>query len=142
MSLIRPKKSPLWKFFTISAANEKYVLCNLCNAKVSRGSEDPRKQGTGALKNHLKVHHNAEFKTMEADEKGVSDADPSTGVSGLGVKRKSDSSTVPIFSMKTKKDRLELTTRTIPGWIDSTKNMMSTLQKLVNFIALSLRLWS
>ena len=43
------KKSPVWKYFITEANNPRMVQCKICNCKVSRGSEDPRKQGLSGL---------------------------------------------------------------------------------------------
>ena len=47
------KTSLTWKYFIIEVNNPRMVQCKTCNGKVSRGSDNPKKQGLyGLMKNH------------------------------------------------------------------------------------------
>ena len=52
LSKMSRNRSPLWKFFSISAVAKKFVACKSCNVNISRGSEDPKKQTTSEMKTH------------------------------------------------------------------------------------------
>jgi len=51
------KKSKVWRFFTISTADEHKAICNLCTAEVSRGGSRAKTYTTTNLQTHLSTHH-------------------------------------------------------------------------------------
>ena len=46
--------SDIWKAFTTEACDPKFARCLFCDALVSRGSADPKKQTTSNLTHHMK----------------------------------------------------------------------------------------
>ena len=57
------KKGWIWKAFTTEDCEPKFARCLYCDKHVSRGNEEPRKQTTTNLRNHLK-----NCKNIEKDE--------------------------------------------------------------------------
>ena len=58
------KKTPIWKFFTISEADKSRAICNSCGKQYSLGSDKPKYQITTNLKSHLKSKHYNEYLSM------------------------------------------------------------------------------
>jgi hypothetical protein len=56
-------KSLVWKYFTASTSDSSLTLCNLCNAKVSRGGTTSKRQTTTGMLNHLKNKHQTEYES-------------------------------------------------------------------------------
>ena len=135
------KKSPVWKYFITEANNPRMVQCKICNCKVSRGSEDPRKQGLSGLTSHLKNRHPEikltpeNSKSSEGNEEGELNSN----------KRK----TVPIFNIRSKKQRTDMLQSTIPNWVEATSKIDSNSEKgqkfhksIFEMLVLDLQPWS
>ena len=106
----RGKTSKVWKHFEDDVQPDK-AKCKLCPQKVSRGSKDPKKQTTYAMKVHLERHHEKEYnelfgKTEEKNETMESDSDD-------------ESVKVQISKLRTQADRKKLLKSTIPGWLEA-----------------------
>ena len=54
----------VWKAFTTENCEIKYAKCLYCDALVSRGSDDPRKQNTSNLKYHMTHAHRKEWNEL------------------------------------------------------------------------------
>ena len=54
-------KPPIWRYFTISEKDKSKAICNSCGGTLSLGSEKPKFQTTGNIKNHLKSKHQNQF---------------------------------------------------------------------------------
>ena len=55
-------KNPIWNYFTMTEYDKSKVNCNICGGIYSLGSDKPKNQTTGNIKNHLKTkHHNDLF---------------------------------------------------------------------------------
>ncbi|KAH9637013.1 hypothetical protein HF086_016290 [Spodoptera exigua] len=50
------------------ADNIKFAVCTLCNVNISRGGE-----GTSAMKNHLKLKHPNEYKTISKGQADIAE---------------------------------------------------------------------
>ena len=63
------KRAFIWKAFTTEDCEPKYAKCLYCDAMISRGDVDPRKQTNTNLKNHVKKSHPEDWnKLNEEDE--------------------------------------------------------------------------
>ncbi len=51
------KRSYLWNLFTVTPSDTKNASCNMCNVKVSCGSDNPKFQSLSGLSSHLKTNH-------------------------------------------------------------------------------------
>lgn len=58
-------RSLVWKFFKPCENDSAFSICNLCEAKVSRGGKSSKNQTTSGMLNHLKTKHNEEYKEQE-----------------------------------------------------------------------------
>jgi hypothetical protein len=121
------KRSWVWKHFTISITDSKFANCNICNGKASRGSADPKNQSISCLLSHLKTRHplitekspaSTLQKTTENSEKVV---DPNP--------RENRKRTIPIFNIRSKKQRTEMLQSTIPEWVETSSKIDSNSEK-------------
>ena len=55
-------RSCIWTYFVIISADDSYVKCIVCNAKLSRGGLDPRSYSTSPMITHLHTKRVSEFK--------------------------------------------------------------------------------
>ena len=62
------KAALIWKAFTTEGCEIKYAKCMFCNKLVSRGSEDPRKQTTSNMKNHMTKEHKDDWNNLELQD--------------------------------------------------------------------------
>lgn len=65
----RGKRSPIWKFFTISR-DSRYANCSSCESAISRGGSSTKTYNTTNLVNHLKTQHkdkHAEYLKLHED---------------------------------------------------------------------------
>ena len=58
--LMSKKRSPIWEYFKV-AEDSRYVLCNSCNEKVSRGGKTTKTFNTTNLVYHLKNKHAEQY---------------------------------------------------------------------------------
>jgi hypothetical protein len=135
------KKSPVWKYFITEANNPRMVQCKICNGKVSRGSEDPRKQGLSGLTSHLKNRH--------PDIKLSSENSDHCEPREEGVLNSNKRTTVPIFNIRSKKQRTDMLQSTIPNWVEATSKIDSNSEKgqkfhksIFEMLVLDLQPWS
>ena len=62
------RKSPVWRYFLLVPGDVTTAICNICNAKVSRGkSGDESKLGTTSLMKHLEKHPDAKKVITESN---------------------------------------------------------------------------
>ena len=59
------KKSAVWTLVTESS-DPKYVLCNICNEKITRGGSSKQVMGTTNVRRHLLKHHSKQY--LEAEK--------------------------------------------------------------------------
>ncbi|XP_047135522.1 zinc finger BED domain-containing protein 4-like [Hydra vulgaris] len=135
------KTSLVRKYFIIEANNPRMVQCKICNSKVSRGSDDPKKHGLSGLTSHLKNHHPDIKLTPEKAEnpKANEEADLNSN------KRKA----VTIFKMRSKKQRSDMLQSTIPNWVQASSKIDSNSEKgqkfhksIFEMMILDLQPWS
>ena len=64
-------RSLVWEHFKVSKQKgNKKVDCQLCDAVLTRGSEDPRYQTTSNMRRHLEYKHPDKYKDLvRAEEK-------------------------------------------------------------------------
>ena len=60
--------APVWKAFSTEDCEIKFAKCLYCGELVSRGSDDPRKQNTTNLNNHMKKEHMKEWNEINLKE--------------------------------------------------------------------------
>ena len=108
-------RSPLWQFFSISAVDKKFVVCNFCDANISRGSEDPKKQTTSGMKTHMLSKHPFEYKEHVNLTQATSSQTQQNLISTHEVSGKENS----IFNIRSKRQRTDLFETTIPDWVES-----------------------
>jgi hypothetical protein len=139
------KRSYLWNYFTVSASDSKYACCNLCNVKISRGSNNPKYQSLSGLSSHLKTSHpqikeknQTKITSFTETENCQSESEP--------VSRKR---TMPLFDIKSKKQRTEMLQCTIPGWVDTNSKIDTNSEKgqrfhksIFEMILLDIQPWS
>ena len=135
------KTSLVWKYFIIEANNPRIVQCKICNGKVSRGSEDPKKQGLYGLTSHLKNHHPDIKLTPESSENPKANEEAELNSN----KKKA----VPIFDIRSKKQRTDMLKFTIPNWVQASSKIDSNSEKgqkfhksIFEMMVLDLRPWS
>ena len=97
-------RSPLWQFFSISAFDKKFVVCNFCDANISRGSEDPKKQTTSGMKTHMLSKHPFEYKEHVNLTQATSSQTQQNLISTHEESRKENS----IFNIRSKRQRTDL----------------------------------
>ena len=140
------KQSYLWNHFTIIVSDPKYVTCNTCNIRVSRGSENPKKQTISGLSSHLKTRHpqiTEKNDTSPAAENSDSNSENDQQVPN---KRKRP---FLLFDINSKKQRNELLQSTIPGWVETSSKIDTNSEKgqkfhksIFEMIILDLQPWS
>ena len=62
----------VWKAFSTEDCEIKFAKCLYCGELVSRGSDDPRKQNTTNLNNHMKKDHMKEWNELKMQAEQVS----------------------------------------------------------------------
>ena len=80
-------RSTAWDFFTISVADERFALCNVCKGKISRGVVRAS-FSTSPLRLHLKNCHPPEYQALLKKEEGNSPTltmDESDGTAGTSA---------------------------------------------------------
>ena len=122
----RPK-SRVWDFFKPDEDNKKYAICSLCNAKISRGSDIPKKQTTKAMEHHLNFSHADKFKVSKPKE-SETENEPS-GSQGLKRAANDDNENAKLFNLRSKKERKTMLFQTIPGWVESQSKLEFNSQR-------------
>ena len=92
--------------------------------QVSRGSKDPKNQGTSSLLYHMRKKH-PEFDIYgkgQAQGQAQSD-DPSAAAPISQDKRKRVAEDICIFNVRSKKERVEMFKMSIPDWIQASTMM-------------------
>ena len=117
---MRPKKSPVWQYFTECVQDPRHALCKVCKIKVSRGSVNPSKRSTKPLDDHLKKFHVKEYSIVKDLKKESSQNESSSSSIQHGSKENDE---VKISKLTSKKARDEAFAATIPGWIKSTEKV-------------------
>jgi len=140
------QKSWVWKHFTISISDPKYVNCKICNGRASRGSDDPKEQTSSGLLSHLKTHHPLVTKTSPASLTTRTPKVPQKEVSKPKENRKK---TIPIFNIRSKKQITEMLESTIPNWVETSSKIESNSEKgqkfyksIFEMIILDMQPWS
>ena len=64
-------RSVVWNHFTVSIADESKTICNHCKSLLSRGGKNPKTYGTTNLLKHLRLNHEAEYSTLQAEEEAT-----------------------------------------------------------------------
>ena len=105
--------SPLWDHFEVDPNNTKYVKCTLCGAKISRGSEVPKKQTTAGLKKHLEAKHLEKWTKVFASKKE----------SEKRKKEEMDGEELQILNLRSKRLREAVKENTIPFWAQPTSKL-------------------
>ena len=59
-----PIKPPIWNYFSSNETDKSKALCKLCGGSYSLGSDKPKFQTTGNIKNHLKSKHHKEYENF------------------------------------------------------------------------------
>ena len=108
-------RSALWQFFSICEVDKKFVVCKFCNAKISRGSEDPKKQTTSGMKTHMSSKHPVEYK----EPMDLTQATSSQGQLNPKCTPEVSRNETSIFNIRSKRQRIDLFETTIPDWVES-----------------------
>lgn len=88
-------KSSVWKYFKIDPADQRKVLCDLCNCKISRGGTTAKTYTTTNMIAHLRSQHTTKYNEFQAEL--------------ATVKKRSASATSPTCSTSTAQSELEAT---------------------------------
>jgi len=77
----RCRTSPIWDYFTVSAADISSVSCTTCNATLSRGGTASSSFNTTNMRKHLKNNHVTKWTELMNSSVQVSKSTPTTGTS-------------------------------------------------------------
>ena len=93
------KASPVWTYYEVSVEDEGYAICNICQAKVSRGSKSVKNMTISNLKKHLEKKHAEQYEEFKkTDEENNlkkrkaedDESEEEDGAANLGNKKKQD----------------------------------------------------
>ena len=62
-------KAPIWDYFKIVAADEKYCICSVCSERVSRGGKTVKTFNTSNMIDHVRKKHPNDYKDYESKKK-------------------------------------------------------------------------
>lgn len=130
---MRPRSSPVWRFFTDIVHDPKHALCKVCKVKVSRGSDNPSKRTTNSLDAHLRSFHAKEWAIVVNLKKQLSiskNGSASTSSMNNGSESTSsmnngshESNEIKISQLKSRQEKDDAFAATIPGWIKQTQKV-------------------
>ena len=59
--------SIVWQYFTISEEDNSIAVCNICGAKIKRGSSRSNSYTTSSMHEHLKTQHIESYKKSQSE---------------------------------------------------------------------------
>ena len=59
--------SKVWQYFNIRKENNSIAVCNICGAKMKRGSSRSKSYTTSSMHKHLKTQHSESYKKFQSE---------------------------------------------------------------------------